>query len=565
MPSNKLICILLPALLLAGPGLVKAQCPLNIGFEQGSLANWQFDTGHINSSGVITLDPAAAPVADRHTLLKSSTTAFDPFGHFPLIASNNSKYLVRLGNSSTQAQAERMSYTFTIPTNQNVYSFIYRYAVVLQNPNHTPPQQPGFTSKLFDVDSNTYIECGTFQFVAAANLPGFILSDVFASPLDVQHDVYYKTWTPITINLSGRAGRTIRLEFTTNDCSEGGHFGYAYFDVDENCNASPIIGNTICSSNDYLVLTGPYGFAGYNWYESDLTTLVGTGNSISLQPAPSPGSVFALEIVPYPGQGCRDTIYTTIALSGTPFSMKTTDSITACLPAVVDISAPGITAGSSPGLTFTYYSDSTASAALPSPAISQGGTYYIKAADTTGCTALRPITVILNDTPLVRISSPPPIAFPATANITSPLLANGDLTGLSLTYWQDTAATQPLDHPEAIAQSGTYYVKEVNDFGCSVVMPLAVVITPPVISPPNAFTPNGDGINDTWTIASIDHYPQCIVTVFDRTGQTVFKSYQYNTPWDGRLNGKPLPFGTYYYIIRLNDKQTVSGSVTLIR
>lgn len=83
---------------------------------------------------------------------------------------------------------------------------------------------------------------------------------------------------------------------------------------------------------------------------------------------------------------------------------------------------------------------------------------------------------------------------------------------------------------------------------------------------PNAFSPNGDGINDTWLIQYLDSYPDCTVDVFNRYGQAVFHSVGYPKPWDGRLNGQPLPVGTYYWIINpKNGRTQVNGSITIIR
>jgi gliding motility-associated-like protein len=83
---------------------------------------------------------------------------------------------------------------------------------------------------------------------------------------------------------------------------------------------------------------------------------------------------------------------------------------------------------------------------------------------------------------------------------------------------------------------------------------------------PNAFSPNGDGINDTWMIQYLDTYPGCTVDVYNRYGQVIFHSTGYSRPWDGRMNGQPLPIGTYYWIIDpKNGRRQVSGSVTIIR
>jgi gliding motility-associated-like protein len=83
---------------------------------------------------------------------------------------------------------------------------------------------------------------------------------------------------------------------------------------------------------------------------------------------------------------------------------------------------------------------------------------------------------------------------------------------------------------------------------------------------PNAFSPNGDGINDLWQIENLKEYPTMRIQVMNRYGQNVFRTYGYNKPWDGTMNGKPLPAGTYFYIIELNNGlKPISGSVSIIR
>ncbi len=85
---------------------------------------------------------------------------------------------------------------------------------------------------------------------------------------------------------------------------------------------------------------------------------------------------------------------------------------------------------------------------------------------------------------------------------------------------------------------------------------------------PNAFTPNGDGFNDTWNIEGLETYRNSVMNVYNRWGQLVYSNHgSYTEAWDGRRNGKDLPIGTYYYVITLNQdgKENVSGDVTIVR
>jgi gliding motility-associated-like protein len=81
----------------------------------------------------------------------------------------------------------------------------------------------------------------------------------------------------------------------------------------------------------------------------------------------------------------------------------------------------------------------------------------------------------------------------------------------------------------------------------------------------NVFTPNGDGINDFWKINNIEKYTDALVQVYSRSGQLVYQSRGYGTPFAGVYNGKVLSSGIYYYIITLDRNCRVMGNVTIMR
>ena len=97
----------------------------------------------------------------------------------------------------------------------------------------------------------------------------------------------------------------------------------------------------------------------------------------------------------------------------------------------------------------------------------------------------------------------------------------------------------------------------------------SLLVTPiPEIYYGTGFTPNGDGVNDVWEIDRIDDYPNCVVEIYNRWGEQLFRSVGYAQKWDGEYNNKPLPVGTYYYVIELNDPKfpdPYTGPITIMR
>jgi gliding motility-associated-like protein len=82
----------------------------------------------------------------------------------------------------------------------------------------------------------------------------------------------------------------------------------------------------------------------------------------------------------------------------------------------------------------------------------------------------------------------------------------------------------------------------------------------------DAFSPNGDGLDDVWNIVNIENYPSCKVKIFNTWGVPVFSSTGYRVPWDGRHNGNELPSGTYYYVIDPGDGSGIlTGPVSLVK
>jgi gliding motility-associated-like protein len=94
----------------------------------------------------------------------------------------------------------------------------------------------------------------------------------------------------------------------------------------------------------------------------------------------------------------------------------------------------------------------------------------------------------------------------------------------------------------------------------------AEVIPPMSVFIPNAFTPNGDGINDTFGVKG-EGIQDFTLRIYNRWGELVFESKNPRQQWDGLYNGKPAKNDTYVYKLFASgsDTETKAGSVTLVR
>lgn len=551
-------------------------CPPNIGFENGDFTNWDLSSGYISTAGVYELVPTGTiPVAGRQAIISKSNKGIDPYGGFPIVCPNGSNYSIQLGNTDVkpplpEGSASRISYTFVVPANQLDYTIVYNYAIVLQDPSpggslHTTPQKPLFSAEIYDVESNQYITCASFSYNAGSSLPGFT-----ASPRsDSKGIVYTKGWTQSSISLRGYGGKTVKLEFTARDCTPGGHFGYAYIDVNEPCGA-PITGNNYCLAQQGMTLYAPTGFSKYTWYNDTFTKKLGTGTTLKLNPIPPNGTRIALATVPYAELGCPDTIYTVINAINESFNFVMPDSVGQCPDKpTYDLTAASIKAGSDANLTYTYYTDPDGLNYISDPSAVTSGTYYIKAVNPYGCSGILPITVVISN-PLVKGINPAPVTYPAGIDLSTTFVKDPSLT---YTYYYDPLAKKPIVNFENIHYTGSYYIKATSKYGCYYISRVYVTVyppPPPTVAGSNTFSPNGDGVNDTFKIAINGYGAFKALKIFNRYGKEVFSSTDINTTWDGTYLGKPVPIGTYYWLftgINTYDRSPVheGGVVTIVR
>ena len=130
--------------------------------------------------------------------------------------------------------------------------------------------------------------------------------------------------------------------------------------------------------------------------------------------------------------------------------------------------------------------------------------------------------------------------------------------------WADQ--TSPIPYISGLMQ-GNYLFTVIDDGGCTLSTEEISLVDDDTecLKIPNAFTPNGDGVNDTWIIENIEIFPWAIIQVFNRWGQEIFEGKGNSEHWDGTWNNKIVPTGSYLYTIDLLNGTKYCGVVTIMQ
>ncbi|MDD5571351.1 MAG: gliding motility-associated C-terminal domain-containing protein [Bacteroidales bacterium] len=295
-----------------------SDCGDNLDFEFKNFTNWTGGTGWCcpitipNAGLVYTLgvnDPLEGDCppgflscvdwtwpcsAAQHTV--TSGPATDPYSGNVVkeVSPNGGYFSARVGNADICAKAAQLCKNFTVTT-QNT-GFTYMYSVIFEDPSHTTTNQPRFQVEVKDLSGNM-LPCGNFYFISGAGIPGFQNAASYNNSMNVR----FKDWTYVGMDLSGYVGQTLSICFATGDCSQAGHFGYAYVDV----TCRPVIpqGFTICTTGSPVQLCAPPGYSGWTSSTAALTECINVAN-------PTPGAIYSVTAMSV--NGCpsvaRDTI-----------------------------------------------------------------------------------------------------------------------------------------------------------------------------------------------------------------------------------------------------------------
>lgn len=491
--------------LLLLPGQVQAQCPQNIGFEQNNFTNWVGNTGSHGGSLPINT-PTVGIVAGRHTITTGGNDAI--ISSIPQVCPlpGYGSRSVRLGNSSTGAQAERLTTSFMVTPNTS--ALLFAFAVILEDPSHSVNQQPRFELNITLPNSQS-LPCGTYVYVASNNMPGFL----------TQGGVRYRPWAQQSINLMPFIGQVVNVNVLTADCSASGHFGFAYFDM--TCDIFQVI-RRYCPGDQDAILTAPNGFTSYQWSPTGQTT-----QSI-LIPNPVNNSVYSVTLIPLGGNpGCSVTIHDTIRLMGANTSVINNT----CNGALAGSASIQVTGGT-PFYNYTWSTSPVQTAATATGLAA--GSYSARIVDAAQCTINVSVTLV-DPPPIANTTSSTPVTcFGGSDGTTSVTMIGGSPP---FTYSWNSVPPQLTSTATGLTV-GTWTVSVTDQGGCTNLLPV-VVNGPTQIQSTVTFSPvlcNGAATGSATVVSS---------------GGTGAHSYSWNTnPVQLVPNAVNIPAGTYTVTVR---------------
>ena len=313
---------------------------------------------------------------------------------------------------------------------------------------------------------------------------------------------------------------------------------------------SPVCEGTILQ----LTATGgtQYAWTGVNNFSASGSPA--TINSIQLTQA---GKYYVLVT---DGNGCTNNDSTVVSVNPAPVAVTTFTEATICKGDSVQLKSSG-------GASYTWtpatgLSSDVIADPFASPLVNTQ--YVVIVSNQFSCTDTATVIITVNEKPTANAGPDKTIIKGRSIQLL------GSATGQSLTYsWSpsiniDSAQVlQPVAKPPV----DTRYVLTVTSTNnCGTATDTMQVFVFNDIYIPTAFSPNGDGLNETWKIPSLAAFPTFELLVFNRLGQVVFANKNTNQPWDGTYKGQPVPSGAYVYVIDLKQFPGIlKGTVLIIR
>ena len=190
--------------------------------------------------------------------------------------------------------------------------------------------------------------------------------------------------------------------------------------------------------------------------------------------------------------------------------------------------------------------------------------YNVKVSNIFGCMDTASIDIKVVKAPIVNAGVDKITSVGKAVQLTGSI--SGDIAGFSwspINFISNETTLTPLVNPPTDYE---YVLTAVAPKNCGTFTDTVQVKIINGIFIPNAFSPNGDGKNDTWNVPGLEIYPLHTLTIFDRYGQIIFQRKNTFVPWNGFYKGQLLSAGAYTYLINLNNgTQVLKGSFLMVR
>ena len=311
----------------------------------------------------------------------------------------------------------------------------------------------------------------------------------------------------------------------------------------------------------------------FRWYVNN--TLVATSPTYTSSTL-AHGDVVRVEVVPTAGFCATSLAVASVTVNLTPVTrptvrIKSQTILPACssTPVVLAVDSIG-----SPGATMQYQwqvnganVSGATSPTFSTSTLSNGQVVTLVVSTPSACGTLTStsnalaISIIQN----VEVSAGPEKTIMEGESVELEGTANGPYP---VTWTPTQTLTFPGGNqlrPMASPTVTTTYTLSAKVGYCAGESHITITVTPR-LRIPNAFSPNGDGLDDAWEIDRIAEYPNSHVIVFNRWGIKLFETTNYSrsNQWNGTINGQPAPVGTYYYLVTLGNGKSYSGPLTVV-
>ena len=238
-----------------------------------------------------------------------------------------------------------------------------------------------------------------------------------------------------------------------------------------------------------------------------------------------------------------------------------------CFPSTVDLTSPNIVAGSTQNLTYTYWTNATATIPCSTPRAVTEGIFYIKGITTEGLFSIKPVIVTVYKTPVAN-AGPDQYLSNKFESLMSASLSDNYESGIwslisGTAFFVDASLSNTAVNGLSLGKNMLLWT--VSNGVCPAVSDTIMISVSDMVIP-TLITPNMDGINDNFVIKRSDEQSRMELLIFDRRGVQVYKSLNYDNSWNGvDINKKPLQDDTYFFVLKIEHGISATGFIVVRR